>query len=151
MVSLDDVFIALVRPLQASTHGGTARWASSCRSLNWPWCALSWRTTITLWKMILWGSSLCPSRASAQVTVKNLPTWQSRVKSALWHVFVMRDSLSPLRLSTCSPTEGRWFQSVPSYSLHPFKSEPQRNSRQKCVRAHGRLQTQSVKWVWTRW
>lgn len=66
-------FTALVRPLQVSTRGGTAPWASRCRSLSWPWCASSWRTMITRPKMTLWDSSLCPSQAFAQVLTQIQP------------------------------------------------------------------------------
>lgn len=82
---LDDVFKALVRPLQASTHNGTALWASSCRSLIWPWCGLWWRTTITLPKTTLWGSSPYPSQACGQVIIK-ICSVHVPEESSLWHV-----------------------------------------------------------------
>lgn len=63
------IFTALLRPLQASTLAGTAHWASRCRFLIWPWCALWWRTTITEQKTTLWASSLCLSQACEQVLV----------------------------------------------------------------------------------
>lgn len=49
-----------------------------------------------------------------------------------------------LRVSTCSLTEGRWFQSVSRHTLHPCQSDPQRSSHQKCVWAYGHRQRQSM-------
>lgn len=72
-IVLGDVFTALVRPLQALIHDGTALWASSCRFLNWLWCVLSWRITITPPKTTLWGSSLCPSQAYGEVPYRSPP------------------------------------------------------------------------------
>lgn len=38
-----------------------------------------------------------------------------------------------LRLSTRSPPEGRWVQSVPCHTFYSCQSEPQRSSHQNCV------------------
>lgn len=78
------IFTALVRPLQASTLAGTAHWASSCRFLIWPWCALWWRTTITEQKTTLWASSLCLSQACEQVLV-HAHTKHTFISSGYYH------------------------------------------------------------------
>lgn len=66
------VYLALLRPLQVLTHGGTAPWASSCRSPSWPWSGSWWRTTTTPPKMTLWASSRCLSPACGQVLTQKL-------------------------------------------------------------------------------
>ena len=48
-----------------------------------------------------------------------------------------------LRLSTCSPIKGRWFESVPCHALYPRQSE-ERSSRQNCVRAYRHCQRQGM-------
>lgn len=129
------VLTALWRPLQASTHVGTALWASSFRSLNWLWCALWWRTTITRSKMTLWGSLLCLSPAYAQVAHKDLSC--SDETEQISSLVSQLTSSFCLRLSTHPPPEGRWLQSVSSYTLCPCESEPQRTSSSNPVRAYG--------------
>lgn len=52
------------------------------------------------------------------------------------------------RLSTCSFTEGGWFQPVPCHTLYPCQSDPQRCSCQKRVWAYSRRQRQSMTHVW---
>lgn len=51
-------------------------------------------------------------------------------------VYNVSPTFSFLRLSTCSLTEGRWFQSVPCHTLHPCQSDPQRSYHQNCVWAY---------------
>lgn len=66
-------------------------------------------------------------------------------------LFLMHVIHFPLRLSTCSPAKGRWFQSVPRHTFYSCKSGPQRSSYQNCVRAYGPRQRQGVTLIWTRW
>lgn len=66
------VYLALVRPLQVLTRGGTAPWASSFRSLSWPWSGSWWRTTTTPPKMTLWASSRSLSQVCGQVLTQKL-------------------------------------------------------------------------------
>lgn len=133
------IFTALVRPLQASTLAGTARSASRCRFLIWPWCASWWRTTTTEPKTTLWASSLCPSQACGQVLVHAHTNTHTGINSraALPTVAccILMITTFLFRLSTRSLIEGRWLQSVPRNAFHPCQSDPQRSSHQERVGA----------------
>lgn len=73
------VFYSLLRPLQVLTRGGTAPWASSFRSLSWPWSGLWLRTTTTQPKTTSWANSRFLSRACGQVQHR-------RSLSSSWHL-----------------------------------------------------------------
>lgn len=70
---------------------------------------------------------------------------------AFGFLFFTFEMLCPLRISTCSPTERRWFQHVPGHALRPCKSELQRSSCQECGRTYGHGKRKKVKRIWTRW
>lgn len=72
VIKICSVYLALVRPLQVLTRGGTAPWASNFKSQSWPWSGSWWRTTTTPPKMTLWASSRCLSQACGQVLTHTL-------------------------------------------------------------------------------